>query len=56
MKKVKKETDKKKSTQVTNILLDTKNKKISGNLFSKKTNNLVVKSGQSISGKISKPK
>ena len=28
----------------------------SGNLFSKKSNNIVVKSGQTISGRISKPK
>ena len=56
MKTLKKDIDKKKSFKVTNVSINTKTKKISGNLFSKKTNNIVVKSGQTISGKISKPK
>tara|TARA_Y100001936_G_scaffold21100_1_gene18436 strand:- start:658 stop:831 length:174 start_codon:yes stop_codon:yes gene_type:complete len=56
MKTLKKDTDKKKSFKVTNVSINTKTKKISGNLFSKKSNNIVVKSGQTISGKISKPK
>jgi len=56
MKNSKKDTEKKSSNRVTNVSISTKTGKISGNLFSKKSNNIVVKSGQTISGKISKPK
>ena len=56
MKNSKKDTEKKSSNRVTNVSISTKTGKISGNLFSKKSNNIVVKSGQSISGRISKPK
>jgi len=51
-----KDTKKKRSFNVTNVSISTKTGKISGNLFSKKSNNIVVKSGQRISGRISKPK
>ena len=56
MKNSKKDTEKKSSNRVNNVSISTKTGKISGNLFSKKSNNIVVKSGQTISGKISKPK
>ena len=56
MKNSKKDTEKKRSFNVTNVSISTKTGKISGNLFSKKSNNIVVKSGQTISGRISKPK
>tara|TARA_B000000557_G_C20490268_1_gene323536 strand:- start:236 stop:409 length:174 start_codon:yes stop_codon:yes gene_type:complete len=56
MKNSKKDTEKKSSNRVTNVSISTKTGKISGNLFSKKSNNIVVKSGQTISGRISKPK
>ena len=56
MKNSKKDSEKKSSNRVTNVSISTKTGKISGNLFSKKSNNIVVKSGQTISGKISKPK
>ena len=56
MKNSKKDTEKKSSNRVTNVSISTKTGKISGNLFSKKSNNIVVKSGQTISGKILKPK
>ncbi len=56
MKNSKKDSEKKSSNRVTNVSISTKTGKISGNLFSKKSNNIVVKSGQTISGRISKPK